>query len=512
MTMISIGQLAKLASVSTRTIRYYETISLIPLSKRHENNYRYYDQVHVEVLKKIKALQELGFSLDEIKKITAITNDEFKEYLQKQLVKIQNEITDLDQKKNLIQNILSVSHKIETGELLTLNERKIYMDSINEQVLKNIHQIYGGLNDDIQNYLNRDTWVENSEYADDYLNAIKKCIQFAKDRGLTLGPARGSTPASLRMYSLGFSSVDPMKYNMIPERLSTQAPFFHIDVEYGQGQDFVNFCQEENKKLKWGEIQAFKMPLLDIIKSVHQKIGYEINYNEIPDDSDIVLNHFKNVDIEKIFQFDFSEDALVMNFEKFQPEYQGTKAIKKYLHGMNNITFNDIIHITALWRPYTAEIVERINLFKKAKNNKFSYGFLDKEIEQELAATYGMIVYHEDLIKIISYYTGWSRARSNSLRRLLFKPKNNDYLQNTDYLDFKTIVPHEIHDLVVEESKWAFCMPHAISFARFTKQSAVVKSLHPAEYLESIGEFETQYGIRWDDIGIRMKGVSLHQN
>jgi len=124
--MISIGQLAKLASVSTRTIRYYETISLIPLSKRHENNYRYYDQVHVEVLKKIKALQELGFSLDEIKKITAITNDEFKEYLQKQLVKIQNEITDLDQKKNLIQNILSVSHKIETGELLTLNERKIY--------------------------------------------------------------------------------------------------------------------------------------------------------------------------------------------------------------------------------------------------------------------------------------------------------------------------------------------------------------------------------------------------
>ncbi len=67
--MISIGRFAKLAQVSARTVRYYESIGLIHSSTRGENNYRYYDSHLVDTVAKIRDLQGLGFSLEEIKDI-----------------------------------------------------------------------------------------------------------------------------------------------------------------------------------------------------------------------------------------------------------------------------------------------------------------------------------------------------------------------------------------------------------------------------------------------------------
>jgi DNA-binding transcriptional MerR regulator len=62
----SIGQLAKRAVVSNRTVRYYEELGLIVPKERGSNRYRYYDDSHVERLQLIKMLQDSGFALKEI--------------------------------------------------------------------------------------------------------------------------------------------------------------------------------------------------------------------------------------------------------------------------------------------------------------------------------------------------------------------------------------------------------------------------------------------------------------
>lgn len=64
--VMSIGQLAKSANVSNRTVRYYEELGLIVPLSRGSNRYRYYDETHVDRLKLIKMLQESGFALKEI--------------------------------------------------------------------------------------------------------------------------------------------------------------------------------------------------------------------------------------------------------------------------------------------------------------------------------------------------------------------------------------------------------------------------------------------------------------
>ncbi len=63
---MSIGQLAKLAKVSNRTVRYYEELGLIVPQHRGSNRYRYYDESHVDRLRLVKMLQESGFALKEI--------------------------------------------------------------------------------------------------------------------------------------------------------------------------------------------------------------------------------------------------------------------------------------------------------------------------------------------------------------------------------------------------------------------------------------------------------------
>lgn len=64
---LKIGEIAKLANIEVQTIRYYESINLLPEPSRTESGYRNYTEEYVEHLRFIKNSQELGFSLDEIK-------------------------------------------------------------------------------------------------------------------------------------------------------------------------------------------------------------------------------------------------------------------------------------------------------------------------------------------------------------------------------------------------------------------------------------------------------------
>ncbi|MEO5668643.1 MAG: MerR family transcriptional regulator [Bdellovibrionota bacterium] len=63
---MSIGQLAKQANVSNRTVRYYEELGLIVPKSRGSNRYRYYDDTHLSRLNLVKMLQDSGFALKEI--------------------------------------------------------------------------------------------------------------------------------------------------------------------------------------------------------------------------------------------------------------------------------------------------------------------------------------------------------------------------------------------------------------------------------------------------------------
>ncbi|WP_054811215.1 MerR family transcriptional regulator [Nocardia arizonensis] len=61
-----IGELARRAATTTRTLRYYESRGLLG-AHRDDSGYRVYDEADVVVLRQIKALQDCGFDLEDIR-------------------------------------------------------------------------------------------------------------------------------------------------------------------------------------------------------------------------------------------------------------------------------------------------------------------------------------------------------------------------------------------------------------------------------------------------------------
>lgn len=70
---MQIGNLAKTTGVSVQTVRYYERYGLSQEPNRKPSSYRIYGEDHVRRLEFILHAKTLGFSLEEIKEILALS-------------------------------------------------------------------------------------------------------------------------------------------------------------------------------------------------------------------------------------------------------------------------------------------------------------------------------------------------------------------------------------------------------------------------------------------------------
>ncbi|MFE7651143.1 MerR family transcriptional regulator [Streptomyces phaeoluteigriseus] len=62
----SIQEIARLAGTTSRTLRHYDDIGLLPPSRIAANGYRHYDGEALVRLQRILLLRELGFGLPQI--------------------------------------------------------------------------------------------------------------------------------------------------------------------------------------------------------------------------------------------------------------------------------------------------------------------------------------------------------------------------------------------------------------------------------------------------------------
>ena len=104
--MYTIKQLADLANVSRRTLRYYDQIDLLKPTAVADNNYRYYDQEAILRLQQIRFYQELEFSLDDIRKILDKSDFNALQSLQTQKAALQQQAERLNRLIKTIDNTI----------------------------------------------------------------------------------------------------------------------------------------------------------------------------------------------------------------------------------------------------------------------------------------------------------------------------------------------------------------------------------------------------------------------
>ena len=100
-----IGDLTERAEVTPRTVRYYESIGLLPPGEREGNGQHYYTEETLARLRKIDQLKKLGLSLDEIRGVIDLyfTDPSGVQPKQKILTILRQHLTEADQKIGALQ-------------------------------------------------------------------------------------------------------------------------------------------------------------------------------------------------------------------------------------------------------------------------------------------------------------------------------------------------------------------------------------------------------------------------
>jgi MerR family transcriptional regulator, copper efflux regulator len=97
MEQMRIGELATRAGVTTRTVRYYESLGLLPEPGRR-GAHRTYTDDDVKRLRRIEVLKGLGLSLDEVREVIEAYADESPRAKRKVAEVLRRQLAETDSK------------------------------------------------------------------------------------------------------------------------------------------------------------------------------------------------------------------------------------------------------------------------------------------------------------------------------------------------------------------------------------------------------------------------------
>ncbi|MDR3336003.1 MAG: DNA polymerase III subunit alpha [Treponema sp.] len=132
-----------------------------------------------------------------------------------------------------------------------------------------------------------------------YFLIVADFINWAKDRGISVGPGRGSGAGSIVAYALRITDIDPLKYGLLferflnPERISM--PDFDVDFCNERREEVMQYVTKKYGKERVGQIITFgTLGAKQVIKDVARVLDITIGESEsitklIPKDPKITL-------------------------------------------------------------------------------------------------------------------------------------------------------------------------------------------------------------------------------
>lgn len=199
--------------------------------------------------------------------------------------------------------------------------------------------------------------------------------------------------------------------------------------------------------------------------------------------------------------------------------YIESPAMRGLLHKLRCDTYVHLVAASSIIRPGVAKsgmMKEYIRRF----HSPHSFEYLHPIFKQQLGETFGVMVYQEDVMKIVHHFAGLALAESDILRRQmtgkkrdgeLFRQLREKYFENCRKRGYSDALANEVWRQIESFSGYSFCKAHSASFAAESFQSLYLKACFPLEFMVAVinnfgGYYRTEYYIH----EARMAGGHIH--
>jgi len=249
---------------------------------------------------------------------------------------------------------------------------------------------------------------------------------------------------------------------------------------YSDGKTKIVSTQYQMKELE--ELGILKMDFLGLknltilrktVENIEKRRKTKIVLNDIP------LND------EKTYELLTKADTMGV----FQCESAG---IRSLMRKMKIEKFEDIIALLALYRPGPLRS-GMVDDFINVKNNRTEIKYIDNSLKYILEETYGIILYQEQVMKIVSEMANYSLGEADELRRAigkknpeLMKKNREKFVTNAQKNGVLSKKANEIYDLVEKFGGYGFNKSHSAAYALIVYWTAYFKANYPLEFFSAI--------------------------
>ncbi len=474
----------------------------------------------------------------------------------------------------------------------------------NRLVSEGIKKRYETITDEVRERVEHELKIIRSSGYVSYFLIVWDFISHAKEKGIPVGPGRGSAAGSIVSYALGITDLDPLKYGLIferflnPERVTM--PDIDIDFCFEKRSEVIDYVIEKYSKENVAQIITFgtmmakgvlrdvgrvmSIPYAEVDKiaklvpndpgiTLERALEIEPELNDRYEDDPVVrqlidiserlegLNRhasthaagvvisdkplqkriplFKttddqvstgfamkslekigmlkmdflglktltvidhtlkivkrtreeDIDIDKIPLDDKPTFELLQRAETagvFQLESGGMRDL---LRKLNPGRFEDLIAILALYRPGPMGS-GMLDDFIKRKQGHIDVKYDHPMLEPILKETYGIIVFQEQVMQIVSALAGFNMAEADDVRKIMSK-KNPEamagikvkFMEGAKKNGVDSLTAEKIWDFIAYFAGYGFNKSHSAAYAMVSYRTAYLKANYPVEFMTAL--------------------------
>jgi len=209
----------------------------------------------------------------------------------------------------------------------------------------------------------------------------------------------------------------------------------------------------------------------DALALIKRNHGVEIDIDYIPLDDVPTYELYQRGDTNGTFQFE-------------------SPGMQKYLRELRPDKFADLIAMNALYRPGPLEYIPN---FIKRKHGEEVISYDLPEMEEDLADTYGITVYQEQVMLLSQKLAGFSKGDADVLRKAMGKKQiailnkmKNQFVEGATKKGHPEDKLNKIWADWEAFAQYAFNKSHSTCYAFVAYQTAYLKAHYPSEYMAAV--------------------------